>query len=129
MSLSGKKQTWQKVVYSRITLAVVLLLCAALSLSVYDRYTIEREMAARLSDKEKELQKVQKRQSELEKQVEYLSDERGVEAEIRKHFDVAKEGEQVIVLVDNNINNATTSRVEKPKSQESSGFWSWLFSW
>jgi len=36
----------------------------------------------------------------LQEQVEYLSNERGIEAEMRRQFDVALEGEQVVVIVE-----------------------------
>jgi len=36
----------------------------------------------------------------LQEQVDYLSNERGIEAEMRRQFDVALEGEQVVVIVE-----------------------------
>lgn len=41
-----------------------------------------------------------------------VSTERGLEAEIREKFSVAKEGERVIVLVDDDEPNATTTKVK-----------------
>ena len=48
--------------------------------------------------------------------MEYLSGERGIEEEIRKHFDVAKEGEQVVIIVDKEEEELTpTELIEEVK--------------
>ncbi len=36
----------------------------------------------------------------LEAKVQYLENDRGIEEELRNRFDVAKEGEQVVILLD-----------------------------
>lgn len=98
MSLLRKKSWWQKITHSRLTLVLVIGACAAMSLAVYDRYVVERSMAERRAEKEAELQALKERKTEMEQKVDYLKGEEGIEAEIRQHFDVAREGEQVIVL-------------------------------
>jgi hypothetical protein len=55
------------------------------------------------------------RKSILEEKVEYLSGERGVEEEIRTHFDVAKEGEKVIILMGEDTSPITDEVKESPK--------------
>ncbi len=57
-------------------------------------------MAERRYSLESEASALEERRDDLEKQVEYLSHERGIEAEMRRQFDVALEGEQVVVIVD-----------------------------
>ncbi len=57
-------------------------------------------MAERRYSLESEASTLEERRDDLEKQVEYLSHERGIEAEMRRQFDVALEGEQVVVIVD-----------------------------
>ena len=114
---------------SRITLGVMLSVCVALVFSVYDRYVIERKMSERRADKEAELQLLEERKTDLEERVEYLSDERGVEAEIRRHFDVAKEGEQVVVLIEDEQADSNYEADTEPPDQETESFWSWLRPW
>jgi len=57
-------------------------------------------MADRRAKSEAELERETDRRSELEKKVEKLNSEQGIESEIRKNFDVAREGETVVVLVE-----------------------------
>lgn len=95
-----RKRRIRNIIFSYATIAVLLLLIVLMGRSVWERFTVEREMAARRHDAEQELQALKQRAAALESQVEYLEDERGVEAEIRNRFDVVKEGEQVVIILD-----------------------------
>ena len=114
---------------SRFTLVVLLLSTLGLTFAVYDRYQVEREMAERRRTAEIELLRESQRQEALQDRVNYLENDQGLEAEIRRHFDVALEGEQVIVIVDekeddSNISAMTTGLKEE---DESESFWDrWL---
>lgn len=129
MSLLHKNKVWNKILYSKLTLGFLLILCGFLAVSVYGRYTIERDMAGRREAKEMELNKLEERKEMLEEKVDYLSNERGVEAEIRKHFDVAKEDEQVIVLVNNARPNNIIPATTTTESDVKESFWSKLIPW
>lgn len=110
MTQFGRKNVFPSIARSRVTFAVLLLLCGYLSLAVFERFTVEREMAARLSDAEQTYEVLKARHTELDEKVEYLQGEPGIESEIRKHFDVAREGEQVVIIVDDEDNNETTAQ-------------------
>ena len=103
--------------------------CVGLSKSVYDRYVIERDMSARRLEAEAELQKLQTRKDSLQEKIDYLRDDRGIEAEIRKHFDVVREGEQVVVLLDNTRPTPTTTVTSTIPAEDKPSFWSLLVSW
>lgn len=95
-----RKRFVRQMFFSYVTIALLLLVVGLLSVSVFHRFTIEREMAARKDESESELRELRLRAQALESEVRYLEDDRGVEAEIRNRFDVAKEGEQVVIIVD-----------------------------
>ena len=95
----GKKNNYKAYIYSRTVIVVLLVIVITLGLSVYERYVVEREMSGRRIHSEEELQRLEDRKIQLEDRVEYLEGERGIEEEMRKNFDVAREGEQVIILV------------------------------
>lgn len=119
MGLLRKRNWLQNVFLSRITLLVVVCLCAALSFAVYDRYVMERQVAERRAEKEKELSTFTERKEEMARKIEYMRGENGLEAEIRQHFDVAQEGERVIVLTGED----KVAEEPRPKSEESSESW------
>ncbi|MFT7507334.1 MAG: cell division protein FtsB [Acidimicrobiales bacterium] len=95
----GKKNTYKDYIYSRPVIGVLLLIIFFLIMSVYERYGVERDMSERRALSETELEQLYDRKGQLEDRVQHLEGERGIEEEIRKNFDVAREGEQVIILV------------------------------
>jgi cell division protein FtsB len=104
---------------SRVTQGIVLTLAFLVMYSAYNRYLIAREMADRRIIVESEIQALKERRESLDAEVKYLSNERGIESEMRRQFDVAQEGEQVIILVEeenaevNVIQDATSSTPER----------------
>lgn len=128
MSLLRKKGLWQVVLHSRLTLLVLLILSLAISFAVHDRYVIEREMANRREAKEMQLQTMEKRRNELKERVEYLKGDQGIESEIRRYFDVALEGEKVVVLVGEDETKNQNLAEFKVKEKEYS-WWEKLIPW
>lgn len=131
MPITREKRLWPKIVYSKITLVLVLMVSAVLAMSVYERFTIEREMAERRRSAETELRELSERKRELESKVEYLSAEHGIEAEIRKHFDVAREGERVVVIVDGQeaADSASAAVILGAEPDTGASIWSRLIPW
>jgi cell division protein FtsB len=129
MAIILKKASWWRILESKFILGVLLVIILGLGISVYDRFVIEREMAGRRAEKEKELTNLKERKQVLEEKVNYLSNDRGVEAEIRKHFDVAREGEQVVVLLEDERNLDEILSTSTQNSQVANSFWSSLIPW
>ena len=99
MASFGKKKSYTDWLYTRPVVIFLGFLIVLLAYAVFQRFTVEREMYARRIAAEEERQEVLQHKTELEEKVKYLEGERGIEEEIRKHFDVAREGEQVVILV------------------------------
>ena len=95
----------QTILASHWTQAVLLLLIAGMGWQVYDRFTIERSVAERRADTEVELQNLQAQRAELAEQVENMQDDFGIETEIRQNFDVAREGEQIVIILDDDLDS------------------------
>lgn len=95
-----QKRKIRSLVNSRYTQGVLLLLVLLIGWSAFVRYQIAVEMSDRRALAEQEALLLQSQKDALQEQVEYLSNERGIEAEMRRQFDVALEGEQVVVIVE-----------------------------
>lgn len=95
-----EKRKLRRILYSRTAIIVVFLLALLLSRSAYERFKVERDMATRLLERTNEYEELKSRAALLESKVSHLENERGIEEEIRSRFDVAKEGEQVVVIID-----------------------------
>lgn len=117
MAIGSKKyhaQIWK----NRLWVALILFVCGLLSLSLYSRLAIQRDALERRQEVEEEKQLLESRYKAILEKKEYLQSEEGIEAEIRKNFDVAKEGEAVIILLEDEtaedtvvVQNTTTVQV------------------
>jgi len=98
-----QKRSWRTILYSPIALTFLVMISLYLAFVTYNRYVIEREMSSRQLDAENELKILEQRRDTLQKKVDYLSNDRGIEAEMRRNFDVAREGEKVVIILDDEI--------------------------
>lgn len=108
-----------------ITRILLFVLVLMMSWSAYTRYKIASDMEVRRASAERELNDLKTQKESLGKQVQYLKDDRGIEAEMRRQFDVALENEQVVVIVEpetdeTNSSNNTYKKIEEPAWYE---FW------
>ncbi len=95
-----EKRKIRQLVYSKVFIGFLFLVSLLIGHSAYERYSVEREMAFKRDEKAEELFKLQERATVLESKISHLENERGIEAELRSRFDVAKEGEQVVVILE-----------------------------
>ena len=116
MAQFGKKKSYFEYLYSKVSLSILFVLVCFLAYSVFERYSIEREMSARRIDAQLEQEALLQRKQQLIEKVEYLEGERGIEEEIRKHFDVVKEGEQVVILVGDSEDELEPEQVPEAES-------------
>ena len=123
MARLGQKKKITEYLYSKPAIALLIILAGFLSVAVYQRFSVEREMAARRDAVEEQRNDLLERKQELEERVEYLSGDRGIEEEIRKHFDVAKEGEKVIIIVDKEENKEVVPVLPPEKQKPWYQFW------
>lgn len=86
-------------------------------MSVYERFKVEREMSFRLENKKTELADLEKKAQAIESQVTHLQNERGIEEELRTRFNVAKKGEEIVVLLEDKTLN-TKEATGTPGQQE-----------
>lgn len=95
-----QKRRMRTVFASRVTQGILLLVAFFVLLSAYNRYLIAREMADRREAVESEIAALEARRESMEAEVKYLSNERGIEAEMRRQFDIARDGEQVVIILE-----------------------------
>jgi len=115
-----QKRKLRTLVNSRYTQGFILFLALWVGWSAFVRYEIAVEMSDRREVVENRAVALEAREAELSRQVEYLSSERGIEAEMRRQFDMALPGEQVVVIVESeadrsNIQPLSTTTVETSK--------------
>jgi len=109
--------------YAPITL--VILFCV-LVLFIYNTVGLikkERQTANRKELVQDQIENLNKRKSSLEGDISKLETEEGKEEIIREKYQVAKEGEKMVIIVDskNNIDS-----VKEEVVVDRHGFWNWV---
>lgn len=108
--------------YSKFTLFVILLLIIFLAKGVWGLYQREKLSRDNLLVSKKNYDELVLRKEYLEKKIERLNTEEGVEEEIRDKYSVVKPGEIAVVIVDD-----TTSTKSKVGQVEDKNWWQKIF--
>jgi cell division protein FtsB len=107
------KKRFRKILYSRSSVAVLLIILAFLAHATWNVFTKERESAANVIEASREHDKLQSRQQVLTVEIQRLSTDQGVEEEIRNKYSVSKPGEHLLIIVDNASSTASTSQTHE----------------
>ena len=102
------KQKIRKFCYSKVTIAILMFFVAMMIPGVYGIYTKVSESSRDRKAAEHELVDLEVREKMLVEKVERGNSDRGQEEQIREKFNLAKEGESVIILVEKPIPDSTT---------------------
>jgi cell division protein FtsB len=98
-----EKRKLRGIIFSKITAGALFLAAGFLAVSAYDRFVAEQGTRERREERAAELMRAQQKAAALEAKVRWMESERGVEEAMREQFDVAKQGEEVIVIVDESL--------------------------
>jgi len=92
--------SFTRLLYSPLAVIILLAMIIPLGFAVEKRYAAKQAMVNRSVGLADQLASLETRRTQLATEVEYLSNERGIEAEMRRNFDVVREGERVVVILD-----------------------------
>jgi len=96
----------KRYLYSRASLVIFGIILLVVTHAVYGVYRKAQSAGAFLGEAEVKLEEMKKREKYFSNEIERLNSDLGIEEEIRKKFQVAKEGEKVIVIMDDEGNKA-----------------------
>lgn len=114
-----EKRKLKKILFSRGMLLLLFVLTACMVYGAHNAYKKKEVASARREELAAELAALEHRASELEGDIEELEDSRGIEAELRSRYEVGKEGEEMIVLVEEKAPPAPKEELVKQEK----GFW------
>ncbi len=95
-----QRKTFFHFLRSNLGILILIIICILVARAVYARYVVEREMYHRQVEIGAKAEQLRERKDRLQERVEYLSSDRGIEAEMRRNFDVTKPGEEVVIILD-----------------------------
>lgn len=95
-----EKRKIRRWLYSPLCLLCLGLLVALLWVPTFNAYTKMQQTIARKDEVAQELHSLRIRKAQLQSEIDRLATPLGVEAELRSKYDVGREGERVIVIVE-----------------------------
>ncbi len=110
-----QKRKIRKVLYSRLTLALLAVAIFFLARSTYHIYSKEALSEENYASVKKAYDDLTTRQATLGKEIDRLGTDAGVEEEIRTKFSVAKPGETIVTVV-NSTSSPDAGRATGQKS-------------
>lgn len=118
-----KKRQFSRFFHSPFFLVPFALLLLWFMGGVWGVHTKEHETRAKRIESAAELEALEQRATALEAEIDKLSTPRGQEEEIRQKFEVAREGEEVIVILDPEEEEVVEEEVEEPS------LWQKILNW
>lgn len=112
----GRRRVVPYLILALLTVLVVLIGNAAFKM--YDKVTHSRERAMQTKES---LEKLYEHEVFIKHEIERLQTEQGLSSELRSKFGVAKPGEKMIVIIDDEKSQETT--VEEPSLFKKIGMW------
>lgn len=106
------KKRWRKLVYSPVTLLVLLMFVFLMSKGVYGMYQKYHLAKESLDEENARLEQLESQHSKLQKDLRLLDTEDGEESVIRDRFRVVKPGEELVVVIEED-GEATATVVEE----------------
>jgi len=105
----------KKFLHSRYAIAVLLIILVVMSRAVWGVYQKHQKSEEIVARAQSDLKVLKEREAMLGASIKALETEEGKEREIRDRFGVVREGERLIVLVDDSV-KAKQEVVSDPKS-------------
>ncbi|MFA6339194.1 MAG: septum formation initiator family protein [Candidatus Paceibacterota bacterium] len=103
----------KKIIYSKVIVLILLVVLVIAANSTWKVYQKERESADKLSEIQKKYNDIKNREKDLANIVSRLKTDQGKEEEIRNKFQVAKDGEEVIILVDKSMASDSSQTIHQ----------------
>lgn len=108
-----QKRRFRNFIYNKFTLSVLFVIVLLALHSTWKVYQKRKESFAMMSASMVRLNELEQRDRELELKIKKLSTESGLEEEIRSKFNVAKDSENIVIIV-REEDSGTTTEVTKP---------------
>ena len=122
LEFQEKRKIW-RILYSKVTLFILIILIVFLANSIWNLYKKQDLTKDNLGKTASSLDSLLVREKMLSSEIERLKIESGIEEEIREKYGLVKPGEEVIVVVDE-----SESKNSNPTSSEV-GFWQKIVNW
>lgn len=112
-----QKRKLKKFLYSRPMLVILFILLLLLTKGTWNVYRKLHISQSNLDMVHRELEKLGEREQALAAEIKFLQTDTGIEAEIRDRYRVVKDGEEIAIIVNDEVETSTTTSKKR-------GIWS-----
>ena len=103
MVLRSRQKVWKRVAFSWVTLLILLITIILITRSSYGMYIKNTQANVRTENAQYELAKIQNRANKLKENLSRIKTTKGVEEELRRKFDVSRNNEHLLLIIDREI--------------------------
>jgi cell division protein FtsB len=125
-----KKKKIKNIVHSPVFIIILFIILMILMRAIFSVYQKQSVSEINLNKERIEYQKMSQRKEKLVSSIDYLKTDDGVESEIRTKFRLVKEGESVVVIV-NDASSSIKSEIKNTQNTNttasSTSFFSKIF--
>lgn len=123
MNFFEQKRQNRKMLYSKVTLFGLCIFCGLLANGLFNMYGKARESLDRKNFSAKSLVQLEERENKLKNEIERLDSRTGLEEELRNRYSVAKEGERVIIIVEDPSGKRIAATTTEASFTEKAATW------
>jgi len=121
----GNRSIWQRIIRSPLLNILLAVFVVVLVKATWSIHAKALESSVKLKEAQAQYHKLEDHQADLSNQINYLSTDAGVEAELRTKYRAVKEGESVAVIVDP---DSATADSGNAIASSTPSFWSRIWS-
>lgn len=118
-----QKRRFRKMLYSKISIIFLLAICVFLAKGLVGVHDKARESMDRRNLSAGRLSQLSAREEQLKKEIERLESRVGLEEELRNRYSFSKEGEKMIVIVDESEKKASKNVEDEQEIHEKIATW------
>ncbi|MFH1626879.1 MAG: septum formation initiator family protein [bacterium] len=108
-----QKKQFHKIIYSKLSIIILLILIIFLIKPTYNIYKKSKLSSDNYNEIKKNYENLENRKNMLESGINKLKTDNGIEEEIRSKFNVAKSGETVIKIINSSSSVSTSTNKQK----------------
>ena len=109
-----QKRKVKSFMYNRVTVGILFVVVLYASFSTFKVYKKQKESEALRSVVEKKMYELEEKERQINTKIQALDTDQGLEREIRGKFNVAKDNENMVIILENE--EASTTDIQKPMS-------------
>ncbi len=123
MNIFQQKRQARRMMYSKGVMIGLFIFCAVLANGLFNMYGKARESLNRKNFSAHSLMQLEQREAKLKAQIDRLNSRTGLEEELRNRYSFSKEGERVIVIVEDENGTRCATTTDDASLTEKAATW------